>query len=80
MVFCLPACETGDPMLMLAIAIKLGERRENVPDFGGWWWRCAFHARNTYTILTDLLKLDTLELSSDIAVVVPWSLYLIEEL
>lgn len=43
-----------------------------------WWRREALHASDSHLIFTDLLHLNTLKICGHIAIVVQWSLNLIE--
>jgi hypothetical protein len=47
-------------------------------DLGRRWWRHAFHTCNTNLVLANLLHLDVGDVGCDVAVVVEWSLNLIQ--
>jgi hypothetical protein len=62
----------------MVFCLPPGEPRE--ADFSSGRWRKAFHPRNFDAVFANLLEFDTLNLGSDIAVVVLWALNLVEEL
>ena len=49
-------------------------------DFGGWWWWESFNACYADMVFTDLFHSDVGDVGGDIAVVVEWSLDLVQKL